>query len=98
MVAPPRPERNHGANRLFNQLHLRITDRRLSTSANSADRAQPALLRPINRGLWFCKGEGLVRMVVRTEQRSDLAIATAGRRARSKNVGENSSDQSPSPR
>src|SRR5204862_66037 len=51
--AQSRPHRNHGANRLFDQLCLLIIDRRLSTSANGADRAQPALLRPINRGLRF---------------------------------------------
>src|SRR6266516_1212175 len=73
--ASKRPNRNDGADRLFNQLCLRTAHRWFSTSAHPSYCTQPALLRRLDRSVSFCQSQGLVRVVVLEISRAGGTIA-----------------------
>src|SRR5215467_418132 len=69
---------NHGADRLFNELHLRITRPRVRTFANAPYDSQPAVLRAIDRRLRFHKSHRFLRMVVQRSKRGHSPFAQVG--------------------
>src|SRR4051812_44580625 len=76
MAERSRARSRDGPDRLLNQLRLRFADRRLRISADDPDRAQPALLRALDRTMRVSQGGRLVRLVVRRFSKTDGAIAS----------------------
>src|SRR4029450_9444871 len=71
------PDRNDGADRLFDELCLWSVNRRFSISTDHSNRAQSAILPRVDRELRLYEGKRLVRVVVCRPLKSRNAFAAA---------------------